>query len=44
MVRVVLFGSLADGTATAARDADVMIEPADSHLRLLERGRAQGES
>lgn len=37
VVRVVLFGSLADGTATAASDADVMIELADSDLRLLDR-------
>jgi predicted nucleotidyltransferase len=37
VVRVVLFGSLADGTATAASDADAMIELADSDLRLLDR-------
>jgi predicted nucleotidyltransferase len=37
VVRVVLFGSLADGTATAASDADIMIELSHSDLRLLDR-------
>ncbi|NBF41568.1 MAG: nucleotidyltransferase domain-containing protein [Spirochaetes bacterium] len=37
VVRVVLFGSLADGTATAASDADIIIELSDSDLRLLDR-------
>jgi predicted nucleotidyltransferase len=38
--RVVLFGSVAAGTATAGSDVDIMIEVSDTSLPLLERPEA----
>jgi predicted nucleotidyltransferase len=37
VVRVVLFGSLASGTATAASDADILAELSETDTRLLDR-------
>jgi len=37
VLRVILFGSLADGTALPSSDADILIVVKDSNLRFIDR-------